>query len=458
MTANEDWRRKYLDTLRELEREDRQHRDRQQALYKLVGRLCLAAQGQSPRLDAALGKLKEAVRRESAPAEMEPLMQEIADAVLEADHGTATLRQIKAVPEQAAAPAALQGIFGEERIRDLLLRLLAEVSEEPKLAAAAEAIRRDLSTALRPESLPEQIERVGGVLAQRLRGLERARQELELLLGQLLGQLDSLTRDVEGYQSDESQRSSSSDALNAQISGEIKAISDSVATGDDLGLIRRQLRSRLDAISRHMLEFRSREEERAQQTRARTEQMRSRMTELEAEASKLRASLTDEKRLSMQDALTKLPNRLAYEQRAAEEFDRWSRFAEPTCMAVWDIDKFKFINDTYGHRAGDKVIAVVAECLAKSIRNTDFVARYGGEEFVMLLPGTTLQDALPLAERIRETLSQMGFHFRGAPVSITISCGITSLQPGDTAANAFERADKALYSAKEGGRNRVVSA
>jgi diguanylate cyclase len=104
------------------------------------------------------------------------------------------------------------------------------------------------------------------------------------------------------------------------------------------------------------------------------------------------------------------------------------------------------------------VLSVVAECLANSIRSTDFVARYGGEEFVMLLPGTTLPDALRLVEEMREAVTQLGFHFRGAPVSITISCGITALVDGDEADAAFDRADRAMYQAKDAGRNRIVSA
>jgi diguanylate cyclase len=100
----------------------------------------------------------------------------------------------------------------------------------------------------------------------------------------------------------------------------------------------------------------------------------------------------------------------------------------------------------------------VAECLAKAIRSTDFVARYGGEEFVMLLPGTTLPDAIRLANQMREAVAELGFHFRGTPVSITISCGITALVNGDEVEDAFDRADGAMYRAKETGRNCVVSA
>ncbi len=191
--------------------------------------------------------------------------------------------------------------------------------------------------------------------------------------------------------------------------------------------------------------------------RARNEQMRERIVELESEAKRLHTQLKDEQRLSTLDALTQIPNRLAYESRIDEEMKRWLRFKQPTCVAVWDIDHFKRINDTYGHRAGDRVLRVVAECLAGRVRSTDFIARYGGEEFVGIFPGTTLESALRVMEELRVAISKLGFHFRGSPISLTASSGITALLPGDSAGAAFDRADKALYQAKERGRNCCVS-
>ena len=96
-------------------------------------------------------------------------------------------------------------------------------------------------------------------------------------------------------------------------------------------------------------------------------------------------------------------------------------------------------------------------CFASSVRSTDFVARYGGEEFVFILPGSTLDDAQKLMNRIREKVAEVGFHFRGTPVSVTISCGLTALRSEDGADDAFDRADKALYQAKDAGRNRVTA-
>jgi len=466
---NEDWRRKYLDNLRSLERDEQVLRGREQELRRLVGRLCLAAQGQSPRLDAALKKLRNAVRSEVDTDQLENLGEDITASVREMDIGTATLAKIDPQSVTGSSPGLASGastrearalpgeaILGDERIRAVLARLLTELRPDQRLAEAVVIIDRELSLSMTQEQLPKIIERVGGLLVQRIHGLERAREELQLLLDQMLGQLDLLSRFMSGHDLDESGRRSSSETLNTQITGEVMALGSAVDSGTDLATVRRQLRMRLDSISRHLQDFHAREEERSRQSRERTDQMRGRMEELERETRNLHASLADEKRMSLIDPLTRVPNRLAYEQRMVDELERWRRFGQPTCIAACDIDHFKRINDSYGHRAGDKVLQVVAECFATSVRSTDFVARYGGEEFVFILPGSTPEDALQMMNRIREKVAEIGFHFRGTPVSVTVSTGLTALRPDDGSDDAFDRADKAMYQAKDSGRNRVT--
>jgi diguanylate cyclase len=230
-----------------------------------------------------------------------------------------------------------------------------------------------------------------------------------------------------------------------------------VETAKDLQQIRDQVRNRIDAIDQHLQGFRQREATFAAAVHARNDQMRSRIVELEAEAKRLQGQLQDEQRASTIDVLTRIPNRQAYDKRIDEELHRLRRFKQATCLAVWDVDNFKRINDTYGHRAGDRVLRAVADCFASRIRSTDFIARYGGEEFVMILPGTHLEDASSFSERIRAAIAEIGFHFRGSPISVTVSSGVTALVPEDTAGGAFDRADKALYQAKQTGRNRCVT-
>ena len=127
-------------------------------------------------------------------------------------------------------------------------------------------------------------------------------------------------------------------------------------------------------------------------------------------------------------------------------------------MLLWDIDNFKVINDSYGHRAGDRVLQSVAACFMAAVRGNDFVARIGGEEFVMLLSGTKLAEALNIANQVRSAVEALRFHFRGTPVRVTVSCGITELQQDDAREAAFDRADAALYRAKNGGKNLCVAA
>ena len=127
-------------------------------------------------------------------------------------------------------------------------------------------------------------------------------------------------------------------------------------------------------------------------------------------------------------------------------------------VLVWDIDRFKSINDACGHRGGDAVLCEVAIYLSRSARAGDFFARFGGEEFVSLLIGTPLSDAVGTAEKLRLGVAALKFHLHNAPVQVTVSCGLTELRSGDSVEAVFDRADTALYKAKNSGRNRCVAA
>jgi diguanylate cyclase len=178
------------------------------------------------------------------------------------------------------------------------------------------------------------------------------------------------------------------------------------------------------------------------------------MISLELETENLKAELKVVHTQATHDTLTGLPNRNSYNQRLKEEIARYQRYKSPLTLAIWDIDHFKNINDTYGHKSGDKVLALTAKQLQDHTRDTDFIARFGGEEFVMLLPNTDKESAFNLIEQLREVIQTTGFNANGKAVPITISCGLTDFLEEDTEDSLFERADKALYEAKNQGRNR----
>jgi diguanylate cyclase (GGDEF)-like protein len=155
------------------------------------------------------------------------------------------------------------------------------------------------------------------------------------------------------------------------------------------------------------------------------------------------------------DPLTGLNNRAALDTALRREIDLAQRHGTPLSLVVVDIDHFKTINDTYGHTVGDNAIQAFAKCAVRTTRGSDILFRYGGEEFVALLSNTGANGALLLAERLRRAVSEMPLVCGDTCFNMSISAGLTTLQPGDNGESLFSRADSGLYVAKQEGRNRV---
>lgn len=457
------WRDKYFDSLSSIESERAQFQAMEAVLKRLVGRLCIAALGQSTRLDDQIKKLQAAIRREANGDELGKIAPALTDAIQALDDSAAAPTAAALMPLAGAQPdkTPLDPVranpVDEERIRAILVALLVELRRDAELTGSVDALDSKLTSAMTHEQLPDVLSGVTELVARRIQRIEHAKEEIEVLLAHMVGKLDEIGQFVAEQNRSQSESQASSATLNIQLVDEMKAMGDSVESASDVQQIRVQVRGRLESIDRHLQAFRVRETALADAMHTRNEQMHSRIAELEREANRLQTQLKNEQRRSTLDVLTRIPNRLAYEQRVEEELQRWQRFRQPTCIAVWDVDHFKRVNDTYGHRAGDRVLRAVADCLKRRIRGTDFLARYGGEEFVMILSGTQLDDAVNLINDMRTAIPTLGFHFRGTPVSITVSIGVTPLLPGDTSSAAFDRADKALYRAKGSGRDRCVS-
>lgn len=156
------------------------------------------------------------------------------------------------------------------------------------------------------------------------------------------------------------------------------------------------------------------------------------------------------------DVLTNLFNRRAFYQFAARELSRATRYGMPISLLIVDLDRFKSINDRYGHAAGDDVLRCFANLLRGSIRDSDLAARLGGEEFAVLLYGTGAADALAVAERLREDSIMQTVSVGQRQITFTVSIGVCAIAKGQSLDMALMQADQALYVAKNGGRNRSV--
>jgi len=155
--------------------------------------------------------------------------------------------------------------------------------------------------------------------------------------------------------------------------------------------------------------------------------------------------------LASRDPLTNLYNRYKFSQLFDSLYETMSQNSSKMSLILIDIDYFKKINDTYGHNVGDEVLVQISELIRRLLRESDVVGRWGGEEFVVLLPLANLENALNIADQIRGLIEGQTAH----PFKITASFGVTEVKESDDLKSVIDRADTALYEAKESGRNRI---
>jgi len=341
---------------------------------------------------------------------------------------------------------------------ETLIRLLEQSHWPDPLHTEAELLKRRL------EACDDEAALQAGLLAtaELFNGLQarvqREKRELEAFLRQLTERLAELDRDIRTTARLQAQSEQSERDMDTRVREEVSGIERSVADAEDLDTLKTAVQSRVILIRDHMDRFLERQRGvhgEAAEVIARLEHQ---LDAARDEVAALRAEADAAREAAMTDQLTGIPNRLAYDRRLDEELARFKRYGSPFVLQVWDVDRFKAINDTYGHAAGDKVLTIIARHLHDSVRETDLVARYGGEEFVILMPETDAAHAQPVADKLRESIAAIEFHFRGTRVPVTASCGLTEARPDDDASGLFQRADAALYRAKENGRNRVETA
>lgn len=340
-----------------------------------------------------------------------------------------------------------------ETVREILIRLLERLSLPDELVDQVEAIHDEIEHTEEGDSWDAILEKIADLVQAIRTQTQKEKQGIEDFLLQLSERLQEVDRqlvDSEQYYDD-------SFAAGEQLDSAVKMGIDGIETGvreaTDLGQIKQLVQTHIDAVLTHMEKHRTEEQQRYDKAKAEIATMNDRLSELEGETESLRSRMREERNQAQTDALTGIPNRLAYEERLAQEIARCKRFDTPLVIVMWDVDHFKLINDNYGHKAGDKVLRTLARKMSAAIRETDFIARYGGEEFVHLMTGTELDDCVAVVDKLRGMIETTGFHFRSEAVTITASCGLAQFHEGDSAESCFERADKALYKAKQAGRN-----
>jgi diguanylate cyclase len=453
-----DWKQKYRASILAMEAEEKRWREIERQLRRLIGRLCAAGLGVDPQLDDELTALAAANRRNADAAELENLARSLTTAVTGLDATAPLMTRIAASPPSCpppprpppAAGVRLDATHGA--VAGLLDRLkgVASVSALQPLAA-------ELAAAATDAALAAVVTRAAELVHERGESLARERLQAAAVLSEVTRRLEEMSGHLAETDSASRRRFEDTQSLNDTMMSHVRELSDEVSTATELGKLQSAVRTRLESVARQVSLFRSREQTRLIEYNGRAEHMRARIADLERETQELHSRLDSEKHFARLDPLTGVANRKSFDERFAEEIARSAHGAAPGALLLWDIDNFKAINDNYGHRAGDRVLQSVAGCFSAGLRSTDFVARIGGEEFAILLTGLRLAMAVGVANQVRAAVEGLRFHFRGTPVRVTVSCGITELQEGDSSAQVFDRADAGLYRAKNGGKNLCVA-
>ncbi|MDP3875371.1 MAG: GGDEF domain-containing protein [Methylobacter sp.] len=495
------WKEKYLDLLDEQEQSGKSYKEKEDLLCKTIIRLTIATTGLDAHLDPHLlsirDQLKNGINSQALKDELErfttsvaqikhtPPQNRVADPSLLFDfllrHYTSpkqqlSLNQLKkkadtvkfettsqlftAIYEAIDSDADLSstgGIASHINIETVSKQLLAllEGIEIPSLFDKQAQVAKQLLAAPGQTTIDFEpiLDKSFKLLLKIKQHNQTEQQDIDKFLSHITEQLAALDISVMGASSAVQESAENRSKLDQSVSEQMEKLQLSSTNATKLEPLKEIITSRLANIAKEIQQHGQKEAVQRKKNQQQLDDLVNKIKDMESESCELKSKLKIANNQALRDPLTGLPNRNAYNERMETELARWKRYHSPLSIIVWDIDHFKNINDNYGHKAGDKVLLLIAKQLSDHSRATDFISRFGGEEFTMLLPNTDKKSALVLANQLRQTIEKTGFNASGTSVAITISCGVTEFIANDTEETAFERADQALYQAKEQGRN-----
>ena len=246
-------------------------------------------------------------------------------------------------------------------------------------------------------------------------------------------------------------------SLGLAVDKQVKGIISYTYVADDLQQLKSTVNQCLDLVNQHFGSYRQSDKTQFTQSQIQIRELKRRIHLMEQESIELRQSAMKSRDQALKDPLTGIWNRQALNEFLDKEYTCCLRYKKPLSIILWDIDLFKNINDQYGHAAGDKVLKTITHIFTSQTHDADFVARFGGKEFMGIFPETQLNDALGLANKIREKIAGFKFHYENTAASISASAGLAFFTEGDDIDEVFKRANKALYRAKEKGEKLLLN-
>lgn len=347
----------------------------------------------------------------------------------------------------------LDGPATDGSIDQVMTTLLERLAILQGAAGTTREIQERLNDGIEAGDWVETLNDIVGSISTTLQRLNREKQELEEFIVSVTAQLGEITEVIAEDHRDHQSDHADAQSLHDFVQQGMSLMQQNFQASNDLQQLKLEISENIEHIRSGVDDFVLRFNERHVATEERNQKLTQKLSQMEQETEALQSKLDENRTKLMYDALTGVYSRMAYDERILQEMSRWTRYQTPFSYAILDIDHFKQINDSYGHSAGDKALKIVAQLMQQYVRQSDYVFRIGGEEFVLLLTDTGAADAGKMVAALRAAIAESSVHFKGEPVRLTLSAGITETRSGDGVESIYERADAALYKAKHSGRN-----
>ncbi|TWI64836.1 diguanylate cyclase (GGDEF)-like protein [Desulfobotulus alkaliphilus] len=417
----------------------------------------------SPELNTASDRFRKLVRENAGIAILEKSFVELKDAAF---------RAAGACEDEGKPKKGIFGRFFKDSRQDtsLLFETLRESFQE-----ITNNLRLNLDTGSveRIRKINEDLRDAGSlddfliirrdiidIVADYVAAMHDEREAAAGVIREIAGRLEQMEKLVlSAFMEQMTADATSNREFSATLAGQLEDLDQKASFSKTLEELKDAVVSRLNVIQQVLTRKQSEDEKRKEEadTRYRTMQqglfkMRDEMIRVNEKSKILEEEL-------LRDPLTGAYNRRAYDRHVAEEMDRFRRYGSLFSLLIFDVDRFKNVNDVYGHAVGDKCLKAIIDKVKPVLRASDFLARFGGEEFIVLLPETGPEGAREAGEKIRMAVETIAFYHKEDKVQITVSVGGGTVQEKDASYDVFfSRVDKALYEAKNSGRNRVVLA
>lgn len=432
-TVTDKYKQKYTRLLDELDEQEKEHGKKLQLLHTQIVGICKHFTGKQSELDEAIALLPKYIDPDNLPTDKLRLIAEL-------------------LPDESD-----NGVADTEQARSNLIYLLENLPVEVDTHFDRASLLKMLEEADEPEQFISLIDQLEQRLGETLTAQDQQIFELSKFLAQIAKRLDGFKSHLSDDESSRAELANSQTNLTDRVSKHVFDMRKSVTDSSDLDSLKDAVKYSLDEIDNSVESFIKGETERAEKAEKANLVLRERTEKLEIAAKQLQDSLQETRQQAIEDPLTGVPNRRAYDERLELEYNRWKRTSEPLTLAVLDIDKFKHINDNFGHPVGDKVLKSIATFINSKVRKADFFGRIGGEEFTIIMIGSTLEQAEKRLEALREGIDNYRFGYQGKPVPVTVSIGYALFTDGDTPDDVYQRADKALLECKNTGRNKCIA-